>query len=141
MPAFMKVSVEDLKRKEMTVSEDIPAADWDMDSFDVKFLNDLHIVCKFFLAYKEVVADAQVTVNRKIICSRCLGEVCQIVKQNFIKSYEIDKLDKFLDIDKDIREEILLNFPLKVLCSSKCKGLCPGCGANLNIEACKCRDK
>ena len=27
----------------------------------------------------------------------------------------------------------------KNLCSPDCKGLCPGCGANLNHEACRCK--
>ena len=27
----------------------------------------------------------------------------------------------------------------KTLCSEDCKGLCPGCGVNLNHEACRCK--
>jgi len=27
---------------------------------------------------------------------------------------------------------------MRILCREDCKGLCPGCGANLNIEPCRC---
>lgn len=36
------------------------------------------------------------------------------------------------------REQILLQIPMKGLCSPGCRGLCPGCGANLNREPCSC---
>ena len=36
------------------------------------------------------------------------------------------------------REQILLQLPMRVLCSDECKGLCAGCGVDLNKEQCKC---
>lgn len=33
----------------------------------------------------------------------------------------------------------VLNMDTKHLCSEDCKGLCPGCGANLNQEPCRCK--
>jgi uncharacterized protein len=33
---------------------------------------------------------------------------------------------------------VLLALPLKVICQSDCRGLCPNCGANLNHEECRC---
>src|SRR6266850_2190538 len=35
-------------------------------------------------------------------------------------------------------EQVLLALPLKVICQSDCRGLCPSCGANLNHEECRC---
>jgi len=43
-----------------------------------------------------------------------------------------------LDVTSDIRDALLLSIPFKLLCSEDCKGLCPGCGVNLNFEECKC---
>ena len=37
-----------------------------------------------------------------------------------------------------LREQVLLAVPLKAVCSESCKGLCPRCGKNLNLEACTC---
>lgn len=40
-----------------------------------------------------------------------------------------------------LREHILLSLPMQVVCSPKCKGLCPECGANLNDAPCGCAAK
>lgn len=43
-----------------------------------------------------------------------------------------------LDIEEVAREDILLELPIKHLCSQDCAGLCPKCGCNRNIEKCGC---
>ena len=43
-----------------------------------------------------------------------------------------------IDLDQDIREEIILDYPIKPLCRPDCKGLCPRCGKNLNEGGCSC---
>jgi uncharacterized protein len=43
-----------------------------------------------------------------------------------------------IDLEKYLREQILLMVPLKPLCAETCKGLCPRCGADLNHEPCRC---
>ena len=42
------------------------------------------------------------------------------------------------DTEVFISNEILVNLPMKVLCSENCKGICNRCGANLNMGSCKC---
>ena len=39
-----------------------------------------------------------------------------------------------------IREQIILSIPLQPLCRPECKGLCPRCGADLNTQACGCKE-
>jgi len=41
-------------------------------------------------------------------------------------------------LDDEVRQTLLLEVPLKTLCSDDCKGLCPGCGVDLNREECRC---
>lgn len=48
---------------------------------------------------------------------------------------------KLLDIDKIIKDNIILKLPMIQLCSVSCKGLCPMCGCDLNIEQCNCREQ
>ena len=43
-----------------------------------------------------------------------------------------------ITIDPYVFEEIMLNLPLKALCAESCKGICPSCGKNLNLEECCC---
>lgn len=43
-----------------------------------------------------------------------------------------------IDLSDLIYEQIVLSFPIKPLCHEACKGLCPHCGTNRNIEDCGC---
>ena len=43
-----------------------------------------------------------------------------------------------LAIGDILREQVLLSIPMKVLCTPECKGLCPTCGTNLNLNTCTC---
>lgn len=43
-----------------------------------------------------------------------------------------------IDLDAIIFEQIMLQIPMKVLCTDTCKGLCPHCGNNLNTAQCDC---
>ncbi|MEE1356100.1 MAG: DUF177 domain-containing protein [Clostridia bacterium] len=46
--------------------------------------------------------------------------------------------DGKLDIDGQLREMLILEFPSKLLCSEDCKGLCIKCGHDLNESDCGC---
>ncbi|MBD5608126.1 MAG: DUF177 domain-containing protein [Desulfovibrio sp.] len=43
-----------------------------------------------------------------------------------------------LDLDAVAWEQLMLAIPPNPLCRPDCKGLCPDCGANLNVAACGC---
>ena len=43
------------------------------------------------------------------------------------------------DLEDIIRTVFVLNMDSKLLCKDDCKGLCCGCGRNLNEEACTCQ--
>jgi len=44
--------------------------------------------------------------------------------------------DGHIDLSPLVREYMLLDIPIKPLCSTDCKGLCPVCGENLNETQC-----
>lgn len=73
------------------------------------------------------------------ICGRCLDEVtAEITADDIELFYELDGAGEEIDISEDIREELLLNLPMNLLCDEDCAGLCKECGANLNNEECSC---
>jgi uncharacterized protein len=94
----------------------------------------------------------------EMVCARCLEPVLEEVHRNFDLFYQpLPKGTKpeeaqLKDDDTDIgfyqgdglfladvlKEQVLLSLPMKVICQSDCRGLCPSCGANLNHEECKC---
>lgn len=82
-------------------------------------------------------------------CDRCTSE--------FVREYDIpvdhvlvtsinnednDELivveDFTLDLDELVLSDIQLALPMKHLCAPDCRGLCPHCGANLNLGNCGC---
>ena len=44
-----------------------------------------------------------------------------------------------LDLDELLGDVFILDLDTKNLCSPDCKGICAGCGANLNEEPCRCK--
>lgn len=43
-----------------------------------------------------------------------------------------------VDLTPWITEQLSLSVPMKMLCRENCQGFCPGCGADLNHESCRC---
>ncbi len=74
-------------------------------------------------------------------CSLCLKDVVQKIGSDKICIHKEKVPEDIIDLTEDVREEILLSVPSRFKCSEDCKGLCPGCGADLNSERCKCRKK
>ena len=44
-----------------------------------------------------------------------------------------------LELDELLGDVFILELDTKNLCSEDCKGLCAGCGVNLNEEPCRCK--
>lgn len=42
------------------------------------------------------------------------------------------------DLEPHVREAVLLEEPIQMVCSEGCQGLCPRCGADLNGGSCGC---
>lgn len=49
-------------------------------------------------------------------------------------------VDERIDLSELVSEQLYLNLPLKPLCAPDCRGLCVGCGANRNLDACRCEE-
>jgi uncharacterized protein len=43
-----------------------------------------------------------------------------------------------ISLDEQVYDSLIASIPIRILCKDECKGLCPGCGANLNLEVCRC---
>jgi uncharacterized protein len=43
-----------------------------------------------------------------------------------------------VDLREIATEQIYLSLPMKPVCREDCKGLCPACGANRNVDECGC---
>ncbi|MYB26135.1 MAG: DUF177 domain-containing protein [Candidatus Dadabacteria bacterium] len=87
-------------------------------------------------------------------CSRCLSDVSvdTNLEVNLILSpseterkeeaggeidYETYR-GRTIDLNDYMREQVNLSLPYKVVCTEDCRGLCSGCGQNLNEQQCGC---
>jgi len=71
-------------------------------------------------------------------CWRCLSDLEINIDKNFRLDYPITPQDTIIDLSDDLRQEIMLDYPLKPLCNPDCPGLCVKCGKNLNEGPCDC---
>ena len=56
-------------------------------------------------------------------------------------AYVIPQRVMELDPGMAVREELILSVPDYVLCNDSCRGICAGCGADLNKGDCSCEKK
>ena len=102
---------------------------------------------------KQLLVTGDVDLTVSIPCSRCLKEVPTdirfsidkelMLENSTLNDEEMEDADYLiglhLDIDKLVYGEILVNWPMKVLCKEDCKGICKVCGHNLNEGDCGCQ--
>lgn len=108
-----------------------------------------HIVLdKFGRDYR---VDIEIKTTANYACDRCLADFTDLfqaqqrqlfhVGEEDMDNEEIIQLPESvteIDLSPYLMEMVLLNHPIKMVCKKDCKGLCPNCGANLNIEECQC---
>lgn len=71
-------------------------------------------------------------------CSRCVKDYREKLHKSVHLSFSPEKGDRRIDLDPEIRDNIILEYPIKPLCSADCRGLCLACGKNLNEGQCGC---
>ena len=91
--------------------------------------------------------DAVTTLS--LVCDRCLQPFTRekTVVLDTLLAGEVENEDSDIvlldgdevDLDELVREALILDMDTKHLCSENCKGLCPGCGVDLNHEECRCK--
>ena len=107
---------------------------------------------------KDLRLRGQLSAELELQCARCLEPVPQRIRREFELLYrplgadagrdELSVTDAEAEIgyyqgeglllEDVLREQVLLALPLKITCRDDCKGLCPQCGKNLNLDQCSC---
>lgn len=103
------------------------------------------------IGQSKALVECSVKLTLAFKCDRCLDEVDNTFDLSFSceavsPDYEGEDVDSdapymegyHLNVDELINNEILLNWPVKILCREDCKGICPVCGSNLNKGECGC---
>ncbi len=117
---------------------------------------DAHIVGEITDEAGYMRLSLEVSLPYRSECARCLSPVRDIFRLRFERTVADEKtltaeqreenVDEYvviqngeLDLDEELREALILAFPMRVLCSEDCRGLCPKCGKPMAEGDCGCR--
>lgn len=135
----MKISLNQFKNKDsLLFSEEISPEDLDLDIGIMHFPDNLEVKAEAWKEDNDLTVQVHVEGAQDLTCSLCLTEFNNLFEKDFTLHYDIKGLES-VSLDSDIREEIMMEHPIRVLCKSGCRGLCQFCGANLNEEKCGCQ--
>ena len=124
--------------KSRVFQEELSPEDLDIDIGIMHFPENLVLKAEAWKDKNELVVQAHLEGVCEYTCSLCLEEFNNLFEKDISLHYDIKGLDS-VNIDQDVRDEIILEHPIRVVCRPDCKGLCSFCGANLNEEKCDCK--
>jgi uncharacterized protein len=81
-------------------------------------------------------------------CRRCLGPASGVLVVEFAELYApgadgeeaYPLVEETVDLGLMAHDAVLLELPQAPLCRPDCRGLCPRCGADRNVEPCDCQE-
>lgn len=156
---MFRVSLLDLDRKgTLEFDRDVPADHPLWEGTDLSLESKVEIRMRITATPTgQVVARGTLTATVDRPCRRCLEPVDPVVDEELVlvwavpdslgheaegeddgETRTLEQGSGELDLGPAIREELLLASPLWVLCREDCRGLCPVCGANRNLDECDC---
>ena len=115
------------------------------------FSDAVHITGRVRNMAGAMVLTARLSSALSLVCDRCAKPFRRekTVEYETLLALELENgesddivlldADGSLELDGLMEETFLLEMDTKKLCSEDCKGLCPGCGADLNRESCRCK--
>ncbi len=128
---------------------------FDIDEAQQKLTEDLSVdfvrgIVEFTRTNKGIFASGQIRSQIQLECARCLKTFAQpldfhLEAQFGPPSVTIQGEPTFpigvngiLDLAEALREQALLDLPMRPLCKPNCRGLCVECGRDLNEGDCDC---
>jgi uncharacterized protein len=120
---------------------------------DIKVIGPLNGHVRMRRTNQGLLVDGWVDLTLELSCNRCLKEFEQPMHIKFEEQFyptvdvvsglplapfdenEIFPIDAHhqVDLTEAIRQNLLLELPMVVVCKQDCKGLCPQCGQDLNL--------
>lgn len=150
---LLKINIAELKKVEkLSVDGTLNWKEIEVDIGKCRILSPVKVKYEIFSDEDTIILNGTVKTKIEHPCVRCLkpveleinGKIEAIYlpksEMKYLKKEEeLEELENTiyysgeeLDLTDRIIEAIILEIPMKVLCSEDCKGLCPVCGINLN---------
>lgn len=114
--------------------------DLELDGRTVELPEPVHLRLTVTNTDDKYLVMGKMTLRARVECARCLEKFLLPMEIEFFEEFSKDEMENEnqLDLTDSIYEHILLDLPIKTLCSEDCKGLCPQCGQNINLRDCGC---
>ncbi|MBR6012296.1 MAG: DUF177 domain-containing protein [Selenomonadaceae bacterium] len=120
---------------------EVSAADFCGDDFleNGKLVGEIKIVGEVAKDDENLKIRGKIFCQRKFICDRCLNAAEEDQIHDFEEELDSGEIvDNFFDITDIVHDTLMISQPIKNLCKTDCRGLCPVCGKNLNEGSCEC---
>jgi uncharacterized protein len=154
----MFLDVKDLAVRKVRIRKSYVPGSIDYGTTEVKQVEPLEVTATAELVDGQIRVAGELETKIEMVCARCLDPVVEDIHRDFDLLYQPlptgtrHEEERLKDDDTEIgffegeglfladvlKEQVLLSLPMKVICQSDCRGLCPSCGANLNHEECRC---
>jgi uncharacterized protein len=154
----MFLDVKDLAIRKISLRQSYASGSVDYHTTDFRQVDPLEVRATAELVEGQIRVTGELHTRVELPCARCLEPVVEEISRDFDLFYRpmdtISDDDKFrLRLDDTeiaffegdglfladvLAEQVLLAIPMKAICRSDCRGLCPHCGANLNTDECRC---
>lgn len=156
----MFIDVNELAVHKVQVSKSYAPGSIDYHTADFKQVEPLEVRATAELLEGHIRVNGELQTKIELVCARCLEPVVEEVSRDFDLFYRPLKgvsakpeaelrlkqgdteigffQGQGLFLADVLAEQVLLAVPMKAICRSDCRGLCPHCGANLNHDGCRC---
>ncbi|HEX9761143.1 MAG TPA: DUF177 domain-containing protein [Candidatus Acidoferrales bacterium] len=154
----MFLDVKDLAVRKARIRKSYPPGTLDFHTVEFRHVEPLEVRATAELIEGQIRIQGNLHTRIELNCARCLETVLEDIVRDFDLFYrpletiareEGDKLDlddteigffqgEGMFLADVLAEQVNLAIPMKVICRSDCRGLCPHCGANLNSDECRC---
>lgn len=154
----MFLDVKELALHKIRIRKTYAPGTLDFHSGEFRQLQPLDVRATAELVGGEIRISGALHTRLELVCARCLDAVHEELNRDFDLYYRpmatiareeevrlrVDDTEiaffqgDGLFLADVLAEQVLLALPMKVICRSDCRGLCPHCGANLNTDECRC---
>ena len=137
---MMKIRVNRIPEEGLKEHARYDPTTMDMDRDDIHLREPFEVTASVTVAQRELIVDADISAPLQMACARCLAEFPFTMRLDAVFTYRVKPTD-IVDITDDVRQEIILAYPMIPVCKPDCKGLCRSCGRNLNLDTCRCEQE